>query len=124
MSDSSTPKDRPHGLATDLLHADDELHGPEVSPSISVTTSSSFSSYPDTSGHHTSWAPGFRQTESPEFTVQDYLEHTELVRSSNVHVYSRISQSVSTRVEHVLSKINVSTHALLDEKHRVSLQGR
>jgi cystathionine beta-lyase/cystathionine gamma-synthase len=58
-----------------------------VSPSISVTTS-------------------FRQTESPEFTVQDYLEHTELVRSSNVHVYSRISQSVSTRVEHVLSKIN------------------
>ena len=39
MSESPTSKDRHPGLATDLLHADDELHGPEVSPSISVTTS-------------------------------------------------------------------------------------
>jgi cystathionine gamma-synthase len=123
MSESSTPKDRPHGLATDLLHADDGLHGPEVSPSISVTTSSSFSSYLNMSGHHTSHTPDFRHTESPKFTAQDYLEHTELARSSNVHVYSRVSQSVSTRVEHVLSKINVSAYALLD-KHPVSLQGR
>ncbi|KAH9062156.1 cystathionine gamma-synthase [Lactarius vividus] len=86
MSESSTPKG-PLGLATDLVHADDQFHGPEVSPSISVTTT-------------------FRQSESPEFTGQDFLQHPELVRSSKVDVYSRISQSVSTRAEHVLSKIN------------------
>jgi len=83
--DSNTPLLR---LATDLLHADDEFHGPEVSPSISVSTT-------------------FRNTESPEFTAQDILERPETVRSSKAVVYSRISQSVSTRVEHVLSKINL-----------------
>ncbi|KAH9179895.1 cystathionine gamma-synthase [Lactarius sanguifluus] len=86
MSESSTPKG-PLGLATDLLHADDQFHGPEVSPSISVTTT-------------------FRQSESPDFTGQDFLQRPELVRGSKADVYSRISQSVSTRVEHVLSKIN------------------
>jgi len=35
----SESKGHPLGLATDLLHADDEFHGAEVSPSISVTTS-------------------------------------------------------------------------------------
>ncbi|KAI9465306.1 Cys/Met metabolism PLP-dependent enzyme-domain-containing protein [Lactarius psammicola] len=66
MSGSSTLKGPPLGLATNLLHADDQFHGPEVSPSISVTAKA----------------------------------------GSNTHVYSRRSQSVSTRVEHVLSKIN------------------
>lgn len=113
MSESSTPKDRHPGLATDLLHADDESHGPEVSPSISVTTSLLFLSYHNASSHHISWTAAFRQTESPEFTEQDYLERPELVRGSNTHAYSRLSQSVSTRVEHVLSKINVSTYTLL-----------
>jgi cystathionine gamma-synthase len=106
MSESSTPKGFPLGLATELLHADDELHGPEVSPSISVTTSASFDSYLDEC-LHISWSPAFRQTESSEFTYQDPLERPELVRGSKADVYSRISQSVSTRVEHVLSKINV-----------------
>ena len=36
---SPTLKDAPCGVGTDLLHADDEFNGPEVSPSISVTTS-------------------------------------------------------------------------------------
>ena len=107
MSESSTPKGLPLGLATDLLHADDEFHGPEVSPSISVTTSTLFNSYLDGCGLHISWTPAFRTTESPEFTDQNFLERPELARGSNADVYSRISQSVSTRVEHVLSKINV-----------------
>jgi hypothetical protein len=42
MSDSDTP---PLRLATELLHADDEFHGPEVSPSISVSTSPLFYTY-------------------------------------------------------------------------------
>ncbi len=107
MSEPSTPKGPPLGLATDLLHADDQFHGPEVSPSISVTTSPLFHSYLDGCDLHISCSPAFRQTESPEFTDQDFLQHPELVRGSNSNVYSRISQSVSTRVEHVLSKINV-----------------
>ena len=110
MSDTSAPKGPRLGLATDLLHADDEFNvGPEVSPSISVTTSPLFYSYLGGCGLHISWTPAFRQTESspPIFTGQDFLERPELVRGTNVNVYSRISQSVSTRVEHVLSKINV-----------------
>ncbi len=107
MSESSTQNGPPLGLATNLLHADDQFHGPEVSPSISVTTSPSFYSYLDGYGLHIPWSPAFRQTESPEFTNQDWRERPELVRGSNTHVYSRGSQSVSTRVEHVLSKLNV-----------------
>lgn len=107
MSESSTPKGPTLGLATDLLHADDDFHGKEVAPSISVTTSASFDSYLDGCGLHISWTPAFRQPESPELTVKDTLGRPVLVRGSNAHVYSRVSQSVSTRVEHVLSKINV-----------------
>ena len=115
MSEPSSTKGPPLGLATDLVHADDEFHGPEVSPSISVTTSLSFYSYLDKSGHHISWAPAFRQTESPVFAVQDILDRPELIRGTKANAYSRASQSVSTRVEHVLSKINVRIYTLLDK---------
>lgn len=33
------PKAAPKLNGTQLIHADDELHGPEVAPSISVSTS-------------------------------------------------------------------------------------
>jgi cystathionine gamma-synthase len=117
MSESSTPEGLPLGLATNLLHADDEFHGPEVSPSISVTTSSSFYSYLDKSGksgHRIRWTSAFRQTESPESTGRD-LKCPELIRGSKTAVYSRYSQNVSTRVEYVLSKINVRTYTVLDK---------
>ncbi|KAI0049632.1 cystathionine gamma-synthase [Auriscalpium vulgare] len=71
---------------TDLLHADDPFHGSEVAPSISVTTT-------------------FRQPEIPEFDIQKIATNPELQRDTKSHVYSRITQGTSTRVEQVLSKI-------------------
>ena len=114
---SSSQKTPPLGpeLATDLVHADHEFHGSEVSPSISVTTSSSFPLYLDKSGHHISWVSAFRQTESSVFPVQDILDRPELIRGTKANTYSRASQSVSTRVEHVLSKINVRIYTFLDK---------
>ncbi|KAI0267462.1 cystathionine gamma-synthase [Gloeopeniophorella convolvens] len=79
--------DSPRGLGTDLLHADDGFHGPEVSPSISVTTT-------------------FRQTPIPGFKFEEILERPYTFRDTKTHVYSRITQGVSSRVERVLSKIN------------------
>ncbi|KAI0307345.1 cystathionine gamma-synthase [Multifurca ochricompacta] len=86
---SPASKDPPCGcgFGTDLLHADDGFHGPEVSPSISVSTT-------------------FRQTEVPELAAGQLLEHPELGRDIRGHMYSRISQDVRSRVEQVLSKVN------------------
>ncbi|OBZ76823.1 hypothetical protein A0H81_04003 [Grifola frondosa] len=69
---------------TDLVHADDDFHGPEVSPSISVTST-------------------FRAPKPLEGTTKH--EDPDVFNPSR-HVYSRYTQSVSTRVEKVLSKIN------------------
>ncbi|KAI0069148.1 cystathionine gamma-synthase [Artomyces pyxidatus] len=73
---------------TDLLHADDDFHGPEVAPAISVSTT-------------------FRHKEVPqsEADVRFLFSSPELTRTTKDHVYSRISQGTSTRVETILSKI-------------------
>ncbi|CDO68712.1 hypothetical protein BN946_scf184652.g39 [Trametes cinnabarina] len=76
------PNTRPKLSGTQLVHADDELHGPEVAPSLSVST--------------TFRAPNPLETVKEEFDMW----------SPKNHIYSRYTQSVSTRVERVLSKIN------------------
>ncbi|KAI0692250.1 cystathionine gamma-synthase [Cerioporus squamosus] len=70
---------------TDLIHADDSLHGPEVAPSVSVSTT-------------------FRAPNPLEVTVPAREEFN--MWNPTRHVYSRYTQSVSTRAERVLSKIN------------------
>jgi cystathionine beta-lyase/cystathionine gamma-synthase len=70
---------------TDLIHGDSKLAGNEVAPSISVST--------------TFRAPN--AIENPKFDLAD-LD----LRNPTQHVYSRYTQQVSTRAEHILSKIN------------------
>ncbi|KAH8106123.1 cystathionine gamma-synthase [Cristinia sonorae] len=83
MSSKNDPKPKLSG--TDLLHADDDVpRGLEVAPSISVTTTYK---QPD------AWDPNL---------TLDQLNLNNPVR----HIYSRYTQAVSTRAEHVLSKIN------------------
>ncbi|KAA1466212.1 cystathionine gamma-synthase [Dentipellis sp. KUC8613] len=81
------PKDeKPSPLSgTDLVHADDEFHGPEVVPSISVTTT-------------------FRQPRVPDIDIRDIPP--DAFRTPKSHIYSRFTQNVSTRVERVLSAVN------------------
>ncbi|KAI0638281.1 cystathionine gamma-synthase [Trametes polyzona] len=68
---------------TQLIHADDEFHGSEVAPSISVSTT-------------------FRAANPLEVADADTFDQWNPTR----HIYSRYTQSVSTRAERVLSKIN------------------
>ncbi|KAJ4466493.1 Cys/Met metabolism PLP-dependent enzyme-domain-containing protein [Lentinula aciculospora] len=82
-----TPKIR----AVDLLHGDSSVHGEriEVAPSISVSTT-------------------FRA--DPDELPLDAID----VRNPTRHVYSRYTQDISTRVEHILGKImdgHVATYA-------------
>ncbi|PCH41264.1 cystathionine gamma-synthase [Wolfiporia cocos MD-104 SS10] len=78
------PDQRPRLTGTELIHGDDELvHGAEVAPSISVTST-------------------FRAPLSPNGSFQEDIDF----RNPPRHVYSRYTQSVSTRAERVLSKIN------------------
>ncbi|PCH35742.1 PLP-dependent transferase [Wolfiporia cocos MD-104 SS10] len=75
---------KPRLTGTELIHGDDELvHGAEVAPSISVTST-------------------FRAPLSPDGSLQEDIDF----RNPQRHVYSRYTQSVSTRAERVLSKIN------------------
>ncbi|KAK7031082.1 hypothetical protein VNI00_013686 [Paramarasmius palmivorus] len=72
--------------ATDLIHGDALLNRddrPDVTPPISVSTTFRVNPDPD--------APGY-QDDDP--------------RNPSRHVYSRYTQDISTRAEHVLSKIN------------------
>ncbi|KAI9056905.1 cystathionine gamma-synthase [Trametes sanguinea] len=75
---------KPKLSGTMLVHADDELHGPEVAPSISVTT--------------TFRAPNPLDNPVPREKYDMW--------NPDRHVYSRFTQNVSSRVERVLSKIN------------------
>ncbi|KAL1755670.1 Cys/Met metabolism PLP-dependent enzyme-domain-containing protein [Schizophyllum commune] len=71
---------------TDLIHGDGALgHTPEVAPSISMSTT-------------------FRATLAGPGVIYDPYE--EVSRSPLHDVYSRYSQPVRTRAEHILSKIN------------------
>ncbi|KAI0921302.1 hypothetical protein AcW1_004678 [Taiwanofungus camphoratus] len=81
----SEPKANQKSLTgTDLLHADEQFQGAEVSPSISVTST-------------------FRVPLPPSGpTKEEDLDFW----NPNRHLYSRYTQSVSTRAEKVLSKIN------------------
>ncbi|KAM5534316.1 hypothetical protein V8D89_012044 [Ganoderma adspersum] len=76
------PKDTNKLSGTQLIHADDELHGPEVAPSISVSTT-------------------FRALDPTKFPKEEFNEW-----NPQRHLYSRYTQNVSTRAERVLSKIN------------------
>ncbi|KAI0321823.1 hypothetical protein OF83DRAFT_1168097 [Amylostereum chailletii] len=80
--DSKTPTTL---SGTDLIHGDDKFHSVEVAPSISVSTI-------------------FRHPEEAILASVDF-EPNE-VREAKSHLYSRLSQPVSSRVESVLSKIN------------------
>ena len=102
---------KPTLSGTDLVHADDHVpHGLEVAPSISVTTSKSdfdvvVSFFDDVYSiafrNPTPWQPG------------QGLDDEADPRNPARHVYSRYTQPTSTRAEHVLSKINVSTYCVL-----------
>ncbi|KAJ3741242.1 Cys/Met metabolism PLP-dependent enzyme-domain-containing protein [Lentinula detonsa] len=87
MTMTMTPKIR----AVDLLHGDSSVHGEriEVAPSISVSTT-------------------FRA--DPDELPLDAID----LQNPTRHVYSRYTQDISTRVEHVLKKLldgHVATYA-------------
>ncbi|KAF9568962.1 cystathionine gamma-synthase [Agrocybe pediades] len=71
--------------ATDLIHGDSHLARSEVAPSISVTTT-------------------FRNANPLQ--VSNTKLGDDDMRNPTRHVYSRYTQDVSTRAEHILSKIN------------------
>ncbi|GBE79576.1 Uncharacterized trans-sulfuration enzyme [Sparassis crispa] len=77
----------PRLSGTDLVHADDQLHGPEVAPSISVTST-------------------FRAEQPLTSTTVGSDDHDFDPLNPINHVYSRYTQNVSSRAEKVLSKIN------------------
>lgn len=83
MSDS--PKAPTPKLDTQLLHADQKLrfNGAEVTPSISVSTT-------------------FKYPEN----VGELLKEEPTFFDPKIHVYSRYTQQVNTRAEHVLSQLN------------------
>jgi len=94
---------------TDLIHGDAALRGgKEVSPSISVTTSKSQRILsPPCLEKMIEWpfAPAYCM---PETTVENSGAVDVDFRNPARHVYSRYTQEVSTRAEHILSRINVS----------------
>ncbi|TBU33245.1 cystathionine gamma-synthase [Dichomitus squalens] len=70
---------------TQLIHTDDDLHGPEVAPSISVSTT-------------------FRAPDPTK--VPDAFSNEFDAWDPERHVYSRYTQGVTARAERILSKIN------------------
>jgi cystathionine gamma-synthase len=103
-----SPTPRSCRIGTDLLHADDEFHGSEVSPSISVSTSTQFRvSFRQIFTSACSLA--FRQMDLSEHVSEDLSRHPESARDAKTYIYSRLSQGVRSRVERVLSEINVRT---------------
>jgi hypothetical protein len=55
---------------------------------------------------------------------EDPKEHPEIARDAKTHSYSRLSQGVRSRVERVLSEINVRIlMTLFDEDSRSEMQG-
>ncbi|KDR83849.1 hypothetical protein GALMADRAFT_681044 [Galerina marginata CBS 339.88] len=71
---------------TDLIHGDSGLAGGEVAPSISVSTT-------------------FRAPKPLEAEGSTKLADFDM-RNPARHIYSRYTQQVSTRVEHILSRVN------------------
>ena len=89
---------------TDLIHGDDGLHGPEVAPSISVSTS--------TFGAVCARYGELTVRDTAAFRLPSPMEEPPAKKEFDVwkptrHIYSRYTQGVTTRVEHVLSKITV-----------------
>jgi len=72
----------PRLSGTDLLRGDSKFAGDEVAPSISVTTT-------------------YKHPKDPKETVEELDQ-----RDPSRHVYSRYTQNVSTRVEHILSTVS------------------
>ncbi|KAF8192491.1 Cys/Met metabolism PLP-dependent enzyme-domain-containing protein [Pholiota molesta] len=83
-----SPKPQLNG--TTLIHGDARFAGSEVAPSISVSTSAFL--------------------HSEVFFQNSSIEDLD-IRNPTRHVYSRYTQEVSTRAEHILSRINASLAA-------------
>ncbi|KAF4602184.1 hypothetical protein EYR40_005388 [Pleurotus pulmonarius] len=75
---------KPALKGTRLIHGDSGFAGPEVAPSISVSTT-------------------FRAPHPDDGAISSYDID---LRNPSRHVYSRYTQQVSTRSEHILSEIN------------------
>ena len=89
--------------AVDLIHDDDGQHKSEVSPSISVSTSKWPSLLLIRNPYVAASKTAFRHAHPDDkFTIEDWDP-----RNPSRHLYSRYTQDVSTRVERILSKINV-----------------
>lgn len=88
---------------TQLIHGDSRFAGPEVAPSISVTTSELFRTRAGKWCMIICSSPAFRSQNPLKDEVSDVLD----LRNPVNHVYSRYTQQVSTRAEHILSQINV-----------------
>lgn len=89
-----------HGDAKDVAN-----NGPEVGPSISVSTSELWGGF---LGQGLTNIVAFRQP-NPVDNVAGSLSSSSVdFRNPTRHVYSRYTQQVSTRAEHILSQINVS----------------
>ena len=98
---------KPTLSGTDLLHADDVVpHGLEVAPSISVTTSACSNNFNSLLMSSSPVHIAFRNPEP-------WQEGKGLAdidpQNPPRHGYARYTQAVSTRAEHVLSKIMVHT---------------
>ena len=106
---------------TDLIHGDAHIatrgDRAEVAPSISVSTSA----FRQSDGRSLFAVACFIITDSPHLPIafraslnaEDEMFDPVNFRDPTRHVYSRYTQDVSTRAEHVLSKINVKSYRLL-----------
>ena len=93
---------------TDLIHGDAAVQGgKEVVPSISVTTSKELIAS-TTIEVLIEWPINVPAYCMPEPTVENFGPVDVDFRNPAIHIYSRYTQEVSTRAEHILSRINVS----------------
>jgi hypothetical protein len=56
---------------------------------------------------HICLSPAFRHMDLSEHISEDLSMHPEFARDAKTYIYSRLSQGVRSRVERVLSEINV-----------------
>ena len=96
---------KPTLSGTDLLHGDHDVRvqGPEVAPSISVTTSKRPLS--EKFAMFLMSEPAFKHPRP--WSYEDSSLNEVDPWNPQRHIYSRESQEVSTRAEKILSKINV-----------------
>lgn len=120
------PDTAPKLKGTSLIHGDSLVKaGLEVAPSISVSTSGSFVQYSEWDDLLNYRLPTFimgfffKKKKKRDVLLSAFLQRKleESVpplevdfRNPPAHIYSRYTQGVSTRVEHILSTINVCSY--------------